>query len=290
MTSTVDLGRVMGQNGPQGVAGPTGPKGDTGATGPTGPTGEKGDTGPQGPTGATGPAGLEKVPGGKFYRISSDSWTVQMQVPYVVREMFVDKDYLSGFQPTELDWVVTPEGVVYQLLTDNQSVGWQVDTTPKYYLNTKQPDVVPDYFVHTYDGSIAQNKGENGFQLTINDEYKLATKLKSENTHGRVVVYVPRTITDNQSTATVGNPMTVFTLDIFNDSGNYRVVASGTCRDVNKVYTVYNENNVNIDIINNFGTKLNGLRRTGFLKYRALDGSVDDYAFLEGDCICSVIM
>lgn len=47
---TVDLGSVMG---------PQGPKGDTGATGPQGP---KGDTGAQGPAGATTWAGITDKP------------------------------------------------------------------------------------------------------------------------------------------------------------------------------------------------------------------------------------
>lgn len=56
----IDLGNVIGPQGPQGpkgATGPQGPKGDTGATGPQGPkgaTGPQGIQGPQGPTGATG--------------------------------------------------------------------------------------------------------------------------------------------------------------------------------------------------------------------------------------------
>ena len=68
-TTTVDLGRVIGpqgpqgQQGPQGATGPQGPKGATGSQGPRGDTGPKGATGPQGPQGvqgvegATGPQG-----------------------------------------------------------------------------------------------------------------------------------------------------------------------------------------------------------------------------------------
>lgn len=67
--TTVDLGRVIGpqgpqgQQGPQGATGPQGPKGATGSQGPKGDTGPKGATGPQGPQGvqgvkgATGPQG-----------------------------------------------------------------------------------------------------------------------------------------------------------------------------------------------------------------------------------------
>lgn len=50
----VDLGNVVG---PQGPKGDTGPKGATGAQGPigeTGPQGPKGSTGPQGPAGKNG--------------------------------------------------------------------------------------------------------------------------------------------------------------------------------------------------------------------------------------------
>ena len=74
MAQKIDLGRVVGDTGPQGATGPQGPqgiqgepgpqgpKGETGATGPQGPKGHPGDTGPQGPkgdTGATGPQGPE---------------------------------------------------------------------------------------------------------------------------------------------------------------------------------------------------------------------------------------
>lgn len=54
---TLDLGKVVGDPGPQGPQGIPGPKGDPGATGPEGPAGAKGDPGATGPTGATGPQG-----------------------------------------------------------------------------------------------------------------------------------------------------------------------------------------------------------------------------------------
>ena len=63
MAQTLDLGRVVGDPGPQGPQGPTGPAGATGPQGPQGPKGDKGDTGATGPqgdkgdTGATGPQG-----------------------------------------------------------------------------------------------------------------------------------------------------------------------------------------------------------------------------------------
>lgn len=59
----VDLGNVVGPQGPkgdtgaQGPIGKTGPKGDQGPIGETGPQGPKGSTGPQGPIGNTGPHG-----------------------------------------------------------------------------------------------------------------------------------------------------------------------------------------------------------------------------------------
>lgn len=58
--STVDLGSVIGPQGPKGETGPQGPKGDTGAQGPKGETGAqgpKGETGAQGPKGETGAQG-----------------------------------------------------------------------------------------------------------------------------------------------------------------------------------------------------------------------------------------
>jgi len=51
MAQELDLGSVIGPQGPKGETGPQGPKGATGATGPQGP---KGETGPQGPKGEDG--------------------------------------------------------------------------------------------------------------------------------------------------------------------------------------------------------------------------------------------
>lgn len=56
----VNLGRVVGPQGPKGETGAQGPKGDTGPQGIKGATGERGPQGPQGikgDTGATGPGG-----------------------------------------------------------------------------------------------------------------------------------------------------------------------------------------------------------------------------------------
>ena len=61
--STVDLGSVVGPQGPRGETGAEGPKGETGAQGPKGdtgaqgPKGEAGERGPKGETGAQGPKG-----------------------------------------------------------------------------------------------------------------------------------------------------------------------------------------------------------------------------------------
>ena len=63
MARDVDLGSVIGPQGPKGDTGPQGEKGETGAQGPQGEKGEtgaqgpKGDPGQQGETGPTGPAG-----------------------------------------------------------------------------------------------------------------------------------------------------------------------------------------------------------------------------------------
>lgn len=51
----INLGKVVGDTGPQGPIGPAGEKGATGAAGPAGP---KGDTGPTGPAGANGKDGI----------------------------------------------------------------------------------------------------------------------------------------------------------------------------------------------------------------------------------------
>ena len=74
----VDLGQVVGPQGPAGAKGATGaqgPKGDTGAQGP------KGDTGARGATGATGPAGKDgisptfSIEGGHLYADYDNPYT-----------------------------------------------------------------------------------------------------------------------------------------------------------------------------------------------------------------------
>lgn len=66
--SVIDLGSVMGPQGPKGETGATGPKGQTGPQGEkgeTGATGPKGDPGEQGPQGETGPQGTPGAKGDK---------------------------------------------------------------------------------------------------------------------------------------------------------------------------------------------------------------------------------
>lgn len=58
--NTIDLGQVVGPQGPQGAVGPRGPQGEEGPRGPQGtqgPQGEPGVAGPQGPKGDQGPVG-----------------------------------------------------------------------------------------------------------------------------------------------------------------------------------------------------------------------------------------
>ena len=62
MSTTYDLGSVVGPQGPQGATGPQGAQGIQGETGPRGPQGEQGvqgETGPQGPQGETGATGAQ---------------------------------------------------------------------------------------------------------------------------------------------------------------------------------------------------------------------------------------
>lgn len=57
MVQEIDLGNVMGPQGPKGDTGATGPQGPRGETGAQGPQGEKGETGPRGPQGIQGETG-----------------------------------------------------------------------------------------------------------------------------------------------------------------------------------------------------------------------------------------
>lgn len=59
----VNLGRVVGPQGPKGETGAPGPKGDTGPQGPQGIKGDTGERGPQGPQGIKGDTG-ERGPQG----------------------------------------------------------------------------------------------------------------------------------------------------------------------------------------------------------------------------------
>lgn len=58
---TIDLGLVVGPQGPQGQTGPTGATGAQGPQGATGPTGPQGETGPQGIQGPQGDPGPNSI-------------------------------------------------------------------------------------------------------------------------------------------------------------------------------------------------------------------------------------
>ena len=71
----IDLGQVVGPQGPAGA------KGDTGAKGPKGDTGAQGPQGAKGATGATGPAGKDgisptfSIEGGHLYADYDNPYT-----------------------------------------------------------------------------------------------------------------------------------------------------------------------------------------------------------------------
>lgn len=69
MAQEIDLGSVVGPQGPKGETGPQGPKGETGAAGATGPQGE---IGPQGPAGADGKTPTFELREGHLYAIYED--------------------------------------------------------------------------------------------------------------------------------------------------------------------------------------------------------------------------
>lgn len=61
--ATINLGKVVGPQGPQGIQGVQGPKGDQGIQGPQGPKGDTGPQGPQGTPGVNGSQGPQGIPG-----------------------------------------------------------------------------------------------------------------------------------------------------------------------------------------------------------------------------------
>ena len=61
--ATIDLGKVVGERGPQGEQGIPGPQGEPGVQGPQGLQGPQGDPGQAGPAGQTGPQGPQGVRG-----------------------------------------------------------------------------------------------------------------------------------------------------------------------------------------------------------------------------------
>ena len=65
MTTTVDLGKVVGPQGPEGPQGPQGPRGDRGETGERGDQGPRGEPGPQGDPGPQGEKGEKGEKGDK---------------------------------------------------------------------------------------------------------------------------------------------------------------------------------------------------------------------------------
>ena len=69
MAQEIDLGSVVGPQGPKGATGATGPQGPKGATGATGPQGE---IGPQGPAGADGKTPTFELREGHLYAIYED--------------------------------------------------------------------------------------------------------------------------------------------------------------------------------------------------------------------------
>ena len=74
----VDLGQVVGPQGPAGAKGDTGahgPKGDTGAQGPQGLAGAKGATGAQGPAGKDGISPTFSIEGGHLYADYDNPYT-----------------------------------------------------------------------------------------------------------------------------------------------------------------------------------------------------------------------
>ena len=97
--SAADLGKVVGDTGPQG---PKGDKGDTGAQGAQGPQGEKGDTGPQGEQGPKGDDGGSYTVKGLYATLSAlqaahptgsagDAWFVGTSEDNVVYQWDVDQ-------------------------------------------------------------------------------------------------------------------------------------------------------------------------------------------------------
>ena len=80
----VNLGSVVGPQGPAGPKGdtgetgpqgPAGPKGDTGGTGPQGPAGPKGDTGETGPQGEPGISPTFSIEDGNLYADYDNPYT-----------------------------------------------------------------------------------------------------------------------------------------------------------------------------------------------------------------------
>ncbi len=71
----IDLGKVVGEQGPQGIQGIQGPEGKQGLTGPQGPKGEQGLQGEQGlrgPQGIQGPQGPKGEKGDSGVLVSVD--------------------------------------------------------------------------------------------------------------------------------------------------------------------------------------------------------------------------
>lgn len=71
----VDLGQVVGPQGPAGAKGATGAQGPKGDTGAQGPQGEKGATGATGPAGKDGISPTFSIEGGHLYADYDNPYT-----------------------------------------------------------------------------------------------------------------------------------------------------------------------------------------------------------------------
>ena len=139
-----NLGRVVGDTGPQGPKGDTGaqgPKGDTGSVGPQGPKGDTGSTGPKGDkgdTGSTGPKGDTGATGKTAYQYAQDGgytgteteFSAKLATPFVTPQMFGAKgdgvtDDTQAFKNalSASDNVFVPMGTY--LITDTLDISYK---------------------------------------------------------------------------------------------------------------------------------------------------------------------
>lgn len=196
--STVDLGSVVGPQGPRGETGAEGPKGETGAQGPKGdtgaqgPKGDKGDTGAQGPkgdkgdTGAQGPAGKDGKDGkdGGVGTVTDDGSNI------TVTNTETDSTKPANYQVSlkkdiNIDSVTADKVTAKEMTTDRLTINEDV-SIEKGSKAAVNADTVYNETRVKQDGKYVKASNTAGENLSVLDNQVASNSSNITNLNGRV--------------------------------------------------------------------------------------------------------